>query len=272
MLVPELPLDEAVHGYSLGTSVLTEILPEHSGPTETVPVSYARNTTDTKDGVYAKDIILSQTESALGLIKRHQPDAIFTVGGECSASVAPFTYLADKYPRDLAVIWVDAHPNFGTPESDYKGYHAMALSHIVGYGDPEILEKLPVTLVPHRVAISGLHAWTADDIPHAKQWGIQTFSPEDIRHSTDSSVNWLKSTGVSKVAIHLDVDVIDSDEVTFGLGAKLGGLKIHEAQKLLLDISATADVVGFTVAEYIPRQAMQMQRFAWDFPLLGKTE
>lgn len=61
-----------------------------------------------------------------------------TLGGECSVSVPVFTYLADKYSDDVVVVWVDAHPDITLPGDDYTGYHAMALTAIMGKVAPEI--------------------------------------------------------------------------------------------------------------------------------------
>ena len=53
-----------------------------------------------------------------------QPNKIVTLGGECSVSVVPFTYLANKYKDDVAMIWIDAHPDITLPGDVYPGYHA----------------------------------------------------------------------------------------------------------------------------------------------------
>src|SRR5690348_16382588 len=43
-------------------------------------------------------------------------------------SVAPFSELARRYGQDLAIILIDSHPDIGTPQSQYPGYHAMAVA------------------------------------------------------------------------------------------------------------------------------------------------
>ena len=45
------------------------------------------------------------------MLQVSNPDKIVTLGGECSVSVDPFTYLAQKYKNDVALIWIDAHPD-----------------------------------------------------------------------------------------------------------------------------------------------------------------
>jgi hypothetical protein len=48
-----------------------------------------------------------------------------------------------------------------------------------------------------------------------------TFSPEELRGSSGPLLEWLATTGCSRVAIHFDVDTIDSNEIVLGLGAEL---------------------------------------------------
>src|SRR4249919_316451 len=40
------------------------------------------------------------------------------VGG-ASVSVAPFSDLAARYGDDLAILWIDPHPDIGTPAREY---------------------------------------------------------------------------------------------------------------------------------------------------------
>jgi arginase len=162
------------------------------------------------------------------------PARIVTLGGECAVSVAPFSELARRYGDDLAIIWIDSHPDIGTPASRYPGFHAMAVAAPTGHGDPQVQELLPAIVSADRVALVGLHAW----------------------------------------AIHFDVfdvDTIDSNELVFGLGAEPGGLTTAQARRIVADIDAVTDVVGITVAEFIPRQVMHLQQLLTAFPLLGAS-
>lgn len=118
-------------------------------------------------------------------------------------------------------MWIDAHPDVDTPDT---GYHAMAVSHLTGHGDPEIGALLPSTVDPPRIALTGLHDWTEDAYAHVAEWGLESFAPDDLRESSAPLLEWLRTTGCSKVAVHLDVDVVDSDDIVLGLGAVPGSL------------------------------------------------
>ena len=201
-LAPEFPFEVARRGYAVGSAVLAAVLPAHDGPTATAPVAMDDGGLALRDGIEAKDAVVTQLAQALDVIRRHNPARIVTLGGECAVSVAPFAELARRYGDDLAVVWIDSNPDVAVPAGPYPGFHAMAVSALTGHGDPDVLALLPATVSPDRVALAGLHAWTEDDIPNVAAWGIRAFGPDDLRRTTQPLLDWLAGTGCSRVAIH----------------------------------------------------------------------
>ena len=267
-LFSEVPFEEARRGYAVGAAVLNAVLPTHSGPTALVPVESGDLGLNKQNGIEAKEAVVAQLTRALELIGRYSPQRILTLGGECSVSVAPFSWLAERYDDDLAVLWIDSHPDVGTPASQYPGYHAMAVAVLTGHGHPDVLRLLPATLDPTRVALVGLHSWTEDDCPNIARWGLRSFRPDDLHLSSQPLLDWLKASGCSRVAIHFDVDVVDSNEIVFGLGAEPEGLTSNEVRRLVADVNSVVDVVGLTIAEFVPRQVIRLQQVLRNFPLI----
>src|SRR5699024_9444414 len=249
LLLPELPEDLARRGYVAGAQVLDAMLPAHPGPTEVVPVAMDEPNEGSTGGIESRSAILASLTEAQEAIARHDPDRILTLGGECSVSVAPFAALAEKYADDLAVVWIDAHPDADTPETGYDGYHAMAATAVTGHGDQEILDRLPATVDPSRFAYAGLHDGEPDALANVAAWGLKSFGPEDLRESSAPLLEWLATTDARKIAIHLDVDTVDSEEVVLGLGKVPGGLSRAQVHRVIGDLGAHADVVGLTIAE-----------------------
>jgi len=270
-LAAEFPFGIARRGYAVGSAVLAAILPPNQGPVATAPVTFSDEDLEERDGIEAKTVIVRQLTAALEVIREHDPARIATLGGECAVSVAPFSELARRYGDDLAIVWIDSHPDIGTPASQYPGFHAMAVAALTGHGDRDVQKLLPATVSPDRVALAGLHAWTEDDFPNVAEWGIASFSPGDLRVTTRPLLDWLAATGCPKVAIHFDVDTIDSNELVLGLGAEPDGLTSAQARRIVADIDAAADVVGFTIAEFFPRQVMHLQQILDGFPLISGT-
>ena len=271
-LASEFPFDIARRGYSVGSKVLQAVLPDHDGPTAVVPVEMGDVGLEERDGIEAKTVVLDQLREALAIIEEHEPGRITTLGGECSVSMAPFAYLIGKHGDDLAILWIDSHPDMGTGESPYPGYHAMVVSALTGHGDPELLDILPATTRADRVALVGMHDWTDPSLPAiAEEWGLSVFAPDALRSDSEPLLNWLRGTGATKVAIHFDVDTVDADEIQFGLGADRGGLSSAQALRVVADIDGAADVLALTIAEFIPRQVMHLLQVLARFPLLGPT-
>ena len=91
-------------GYYLGAQLLSFLAPDSGQKTCTVPVSTDLVERKVTDGVMDRDALVAQTKAAMDILKVEKPDKIVTLGGECSTSVVPFTYLADKYKNDVTII------------------------------------------------------------------------------------------------------------------------------------------------------------------------
>jgi arginase len=147
----------------------------------------------------------------------------------------------------------------------------MAVSALTGHGDLDVQAELPATVSPDRVALVGLHSWADDDYAHVTDWGLPSFSPDELRESSTALLVWLARTGCTRVAIHFDVDTIDSNEIVLGLGPEPNGLTSGQVRRIVTDIDQATDVVGFTIAEFIPRQVMHLQQIVKGFPLIDSS-
>ena len=79
-----------------------------------------------------------------------------------------------------------------------------------------------------------------DDYPHIADWGILAFSPDGLRESSQTLLDWLAATGCSRVAVHFDVDTIDRNEIVLGLGPEPAGLTSAQVQRVLDDLNHVA--------------------------------
>jgi arginase len=55
------------------------------------------------------------------------------------------------------------------------------------------------------------------------------------------------------------------------LGAEPGGHTSTEVRRIISDIDETVDIVGLTIAEFIPRHVMHLQQLLNGFPLISGT-
>ena len=261
--------EQASRGYYLGAKLLNFLAPDNGQETYTVPVATDKIERKVTDGILDKEALIAQTRAALDILKITHPDKIVTLGGECSASVVPFTYLADKYKDDVAMVWIDAHPDITLPGNAYTGYHAMAVTACMGLGDKQLVSELPMKLDPSKILFVGLRDWERDEIKaRQEQYGIQHLTPEDVRENSDAIRQWLQSCGASKVVIHFDMDVLDPAEIIAAVGVVPDGMKIAEVVRVINDIGQEKDIVGLTVAEPMPRTAMRIKNMLEQLPLL----
>ena len=261
--------EQASRGYYLGAQLLNFLAPNNGQATFTVPITTDIVERKVVDGVMDKEVIIAQTKAALNILNIQRPDRIVTLGGECSASVVPFTYLAEKYNGDVAMIWIDAHPDLTLPGDVYPAYHAMAAAACMGIGDEQILSELPTKIAPSRVLFVGLRDWERDEVKARQiQYGIKHLSPEDVRENSDALLEWLKSCGTSRVLIHLDMDVFDPAEIITAVAAVPNGMKMAEVVRVINDIAKEKDVVGLTIAEPMPRTAIRIKDMLEKLPLL----
>lgn len=266
--MPDIPAEDSSRGYYLGAQFLQLLAPESSQKTVEVPVSLDINDRETEKGVSARRVILKQTKAALGKLRENNPDKIVILGGECSVSVVPFTFLAEKYPNDVAIVWIDAHPDVTLPYDDYKGYHAMALTACLGMGDEEIIGALPGKFDVSKALIVGLRSWDEGMKERQEELGIPGLAPAEVANDSSAVLQWLEETGASKVVIHFDLDALDPAEIIAGVGVEPNGMKIKEVVRVINDIASRYDLVGLTIAEPMPRIAIKIRNMLSQLPLL----
>ena len=266
--MPDIPAHDASKGYYLGAKLLNMLAPETNQEIIEIPISLDIKDRKIENGINSYQVILNQTKSALDTIKENNPDKIVTLGGDCSVSVVPFTYLAKKYQNDIAIIWIDAHPDITLPYDEYTGYHAMALTACLGMGDKKIINLLPEKFDISKTLIVGLRSWDKGMKERQEELKIKSLSPDEVRNNSSAILEWLKNTGVSKVVIHFDLDVLDPAEIIAGVGVEANGMKIKEVIRIINDIASKHDLVGLTIAEPMPRIAIKLKNMMNELPLL----
>lgn len=211
------------------------------------------------DGIYGKEEVLAGIREAMKVIEEEQPDRIITIGGNCMVSQAPFDYLHGRY-ANTGIIWVDAHPDVSMVKDQYPNAHAMVLGSLLGYGDASLSD-----LMKNR-------KFQADEILYVGLQGLHDYQEQFLK---DMGVNYRVQTGdfVSEeemrkfmdrfdhILVHLDIDVLDptlfhstyfANPELVGDGSGGGRMTMDKLTEVLHCITDYADVVGLTIAEYLP--------------------
>ncbi|TQR53931.1 arginase family protein [Campylobacter troglodytis] len=278
----DLKPENSAKGYVLGAQILDLLVSNLNANldknTAVVPVSLNYSVDKNgerlvQEGIVDKFILQEQTKRAYELINAKKPTKILTLGGECAVSVPSFTYLASLYKDDLVVLWVDAHPDLGVANDEfYKGYHAMAVSAIVG---DEVLSRefaLPASVSPDKVLFVGLHSNEALHYKARREaLGIQsvdgTAFVSDEAKALSQIKAWIKQCGAKKVAIHLDLDVLNPKELYVAVG-NTGILSVSQVINAINTANESAEIVGLTIAEHFPKAQIQLKTLLENLPLI----
>src|SRR5262249_46638936 len=214
--------------YSLGARLLAWLAPASSAAFEEVPINLRNEGLTVERGIFAREVVLEQARAAKRILERRKPDRVVVFGGECSVDFAPFAYLNERYNGDLAVLWLDAHPDVFTPEGDYPNFHAMVLSGLLGIGDPEFVAEVPKPIDPRRVMYVGLRALLEplDDLRERFGITLPNATAAQVEHDSSAVLAWLRSTGASHVAVHFDLDVLEPQDFRSAVGHDPNGLRV----------------------------------------------
>ncbi|GAA1944084.1 arginase family protein [Agromyces allii] len=146
-----------------------------------------------------------RTEEALSTVT----GTAITVGGDCGVALPGVAHAARRSNGELAVLWLDAHPDLNTPDSSPSGgFGGMALRHIAGEGADGLALQGESRVAPNRLVLGGVRAIDAEEHRFIEEHGIDVLTVEDLSDPT-VVISSLEATGASRVFVHIDLDVLD---------------------------------------------------------------
>ncbi|NMI03395.1 arginase family protein [Paenibacillus sp. SZ31] len=266
--------------YHFGAQLLAWLAPVTQQETVEVPIMVTESLDQVKeDGIIAKQQLLAQTKHASEIIHERQPDRLVVLGGDCSVELAPFAYLAEKYENDFAILWIDAHPDITTPDV-FPHYHAMVLATLLGEGDLDFAALVPSKVNPNRIVFAGINDESEKDRSVYQKFGFPNVPAAEFGTSSHSVLSLLKKMGVSRVAIHFDLDVLDIHQLRSTYFAQPGeyekhmdtmpkGASIESVTRLIQEVSSEFDVVGLGITEHLPWDSIALSSMLNKLPLLN---
>jgi arginase len=193
------------------------------------------------------------------IVARNERDGFFTVGlyATCPSMPGMVAGLqhsgADGRPLRIGMLWLDAHPDFNTPETTRSGsMGGMPVAIATGRALTNL--RLDATLDPPlrdndvvMGAVRLIDPLEQDLLDHSK---IRQLSVNDVRRITPAVWAQLDrlNSQVDKLYIHVDMDVLDPREVSMHVNAVPGGPSSEELAALFERIFARypkASAIGF---------------------------
>ena len=247
--------------YYFGANLMAHILPENNNqPLVKVdvlpPDGKEKSVTD---GIYAKDEVISGIADAVKKIENEKPDRIITIGGNCMVSLAPFDYLHGIYDN-VGIVWIDAHPDVSTTDDGYPNAHAMVLGSLMGHGAEPITNMMKNTkFQPNEILYVGLQGLHEYQEKFLNDMGVNYKVQTEDFVSNDEIKAFVKR--FDHILVHFDIDVLDehffhstyfANKDLVGDGSGGGKMTVKKLSEVLRCITNNCDVVGFTIAEYLP--------------------
>lgn len=177
------------------------------------------------------------------------------LSGNCNATIGVLAGLTHPAHR-VGLIWLDAHGDFNTPETDTSGFldgHGLAMA--VGRCWQALTGAVPgfYPLLEQHVLLVGARSLNTGEQEALIGSGVQWIRPEQARqaHVTAAALDHLIDT-VDVLHFHVDLDVHDPSIAPANGYAELNGLLAEHVHRLLRQSAERAPVVSATLASYDP--------------------
>ena len=202
-------------------------------------------------GVLGRSSIIKNSKRAFDLLNTEQPDRIFMIGGTCGSEIVPVAYLNQRYHRDLAVLWFDAHGDLNTPKTSPSGhFHGMVLRTLLGEGDRSVLELVQYPLSPSQVTLAGVRDLDIPEVKYATAEDITIIPPESLT-DLSSVIAAVERSGSSNLYIHLDLDFFNPGVFKGAQVPVPGGLTINQFVPILSEMNSRYKIIGLSVVEFV---------------------
>lgn len=263
--------------YPMGARVLAWLAPESDAPLLEVPIErYDGTPLPLEDGIKGRTAIMQGLRAAHAILDEQKPDRIITFGGDCLVSQAPFAYLNERYDGRLGVLWIDAHPDVTTPKN-FSHAHAMVLGNLLGEGDSGLAKEVRRHLDPKLVMFAGVDDMLDYEWEVVNRLGLRRAGSADLADNSNPVLQWIRDNGISHLAIHFDLDVLDPRDFRSQMfnmptgeviNAFSGKMTLAQVTRLVNDVSAQTDIVGFTLAEHMPWDDMNLKNMMETFSFM----
>ncbi|HVA16997.1 MAG TPA: arginase family protein [Candidatus Dormibacteraeota bacterium] len=207
---------------------------------------------------------LPRVVKALEALKPRVEAAVKTGGlpliicGDCSSALAVIAGVR-RYYRGASIVYMDRDADLNIPVTSPSGcVDGMVVSHLTGRGAAEMIRfwgQPPLVRDPD-VAIFGVNRL---DPPEEEMLGrvpIRVFRASDIQRmgaaaAAEMAIERIHG-GRNELVVHLDVDVIASEDFAATDLPGAGGLRLEEVRQALEVFAKQERLVVFEVAAYNP--------------------
>lgn len=160
-------------------------------------------------------------------------------------------------PPRTAVVWLDAHADFNTPETSPSGFFdGTALATLAGRAWPAVARRLDglVAVEEERVLLLGARHLDEDERRMLLASAVTWLTTEAIRREPaqlDGALDALAARA-ERLYVHLDLDVLDPSELRANLYACAGGLRVDEVAAAIAAAAERLELAAISITAYDP--------------------
>lgn len=183
-----------------------------------------------------------------------------TIGGDHTSAIGTWSGVARGLaPKDLGLLWIDAHLDSHTLETTHSGnIHGMPLAALLGYGSSSlthILSDKP-KLLPKNVCVLGARSYEKEERELLERLKVRIYYIEEIEKRGFETI-FEEAIGIISehsdgYGISLDLDAISPSEVP-GVGTPVpGGFTTESLYTALKSIIQDKKFIAAEIAEFNP--------------------
>ena len=205
------------------------------------------------------DTVIHNDLRLASIVDKYQLEGFIpvTVGGDHSLAIGSIAGSASN--NDIAVIWLDTHPDSNTNKTTVTfNLHGYPLAASMGFGQKELTNLYQEKT---KVNYKDVVMFAIDDIDKPEEdlidkYNIKNFKLDDIKSKTldkciEETIEYLKD---KKVHISFDIDSIIYDDSP-GVNVKNNygrGISKEDALKAFKEFNEKLNVVSIDIVEYNP--------------------
>jgi len=157
------------------------------------------------------------------LVREGRSDNVLTIGLEANCNVllgmlAGLKYDDDGNKQRVGLVFIDAHGDFNVPETTLSGMlGGMPVAIAAGHALHNIRKTsgLAEPLPMEHIVWGGVRDLDPLEAERFREYEVQQFSVEDVRSLSDALRRQMDELArqVDAIYVHIDMDVLDPDEV-----------------------------------------------------------
>lgn len=180
----------------------------------------------------------------------------FLLSGNCNAMVGLLAGSANGPADPLGLLWLDSHPDFETPESTLHGsLDSMGLAMATGACWRARLEAMPgfAPIEERHTILVGGRQTTPSEKARLERSAVSVVPEREVRGRAFTSALDSLVGAVARIHVHVDLDVLDQDEVgSANEYASRGGLLVEDVLWCVQQVRERFALATASFASYDP--------------------